>query len=80
MKGAGSKNAGLADRTNGTDGTNRFKWTGRELLAHHAVFGDIKVPAAAVCELIYRPTPCPPSTVAPLKKTAQNAPPQILPR
>ncbi len=60
---------------------DRFQWTGAELSAHHAIFGDLKIPANAVSELIYNPPPVRPTTVeAPRKSTPKNnaAPPALV--
>ena len=34
-----------------------FQWDARELTAHSAILGDLRVPAAAVSELIFHPAP-----------------------
>jgi hypothetical protein len=49
---------------------DRFQWTSSELTAHHALFGELRIPASAVSELIYDPTPVRPATVADPKKLA----------
>jgi hypothetical protein len=51
---------------------DRFQWTGGELTAHHAGFGDLRLSASAVSELIYDPAPARPATVADPKKVAQK--------
>jgi len=52
---------------------DRFQWAGGELTAHHAVFGDLRMPASAVSELIYDPAPTRPATVADPKKVAAKS-------
>jgi hypothetical protein len=55
---------------------DRFEWKGGELTAHHALFGDLKVPAGAVGELIFNPAPVIAPTVQVPKKTAKKDEPQ----
>jgi hypothetical protein len=59
---------------------DRFQWAGGELTAHHAVFGDLRIPAASVGELIYDPSPVRPPTMVDPKKIARkdNTPVQPL--
>jgi hypothetical protein len=60
------------------DGTavnvERFQWDGHELTAHSAAFGDLRLPAEAVHELIYDPALPHPPAAPPPKKVAQKDP------
>jgi hypothetical protein len=51
---------------------DRFQWSDGELTAHHAVFGELRLPANAVSELIFDPAPARPATVADPKKLARK--------
>ena len=49
-----------------------FRWDGRELTAHSTALGDLRLPAAAVSELIFNPSPIRPPRTPMAKKLAQK--------
>ena len=49
-----------------------FRWDGRELTARSATLGDLRLPAAAVSELIFNPAPLRPPRMPPAKALAQK--------
>jgi len=51
---------------------DRFQWAGNEVSAHHAIFGDLHLPARAVSELIFAPAPVRAPTVEEPKKAAKK--------
>jgi hypothetical protein len=58
---------------------DRFQWSGSEFSAHHATFGDLAIPVAAVSELIYNPSPVrPPTMEAPGKIAGKEPAPPLL--
>jgi hypothetical protein len=65
-----------AARLRMTDGSvinlDAFRWQNRELVAHSATLGDLRLAAAVVSELVFDPAPPRPPAVAPAKKLAQK--------
>ena len=55
---------------------DRFEWKNGQWTAHHALFGDLRIPASAVGELIYNPAPVRPATIEnPGKAATKDNPP-----
>lgn len=61
----------LAD--GGVVSVDAFRWDGRELTAHSAALGELRLPATAVNELIFNPAPVRPPRNPSAKKLAQKA-------
>ncbi len=61
----------LAD--GGVVSVDAFRWDGRELTAHSAALGELRLPASAVNELIFNPAPVRPPRNPSGKKLAQKA-------
>jgi len=60
----------LADGS--TLSVNSFRWDGRELTAHSVMLGELRLPAAALNELIFNPSPIRPPRTPVAKKLAQK--------
>ena len=50
-----------------------FRWDGKELAAHSAILGDLRLAAGVVSELIFDPAPARPPRTPVAKKLAQKA-------
>jgi len=54
---------------------DRFEFKNGQWTAHHALFGDLNIPANAVGELIYNPAPVRPATIENSGKASQKVDP-----
>lgn len=61
----------LAD--GGTLDVDAFHWNGREMTAHSVALGELRLPVAAISELIFNPAPARPPRTPAAKKLAQKA-------